>query len=159
MFLDESAEWEDESTLNTPSKQTLQTYFPDVNDTPHQKQSVLHILQSQPPNSQLSVSESQPGQSAVSKSQSSQSQSNEANPQRSRDMGRTHREEGAANDEEDVPQSQLLQKLFPSVSISAATCSDEQVCASWLVVSCVILETCHVSNMTQWQQEPLQLHS
>lgn len=116
MFLDESAEWEDESTLNTPAKQNINTYFPDYDETPHHKQTISHIIQSQPQNSQpttsivtsqSTTSGSQPSQSTATTSHISQSQTIRRPPNPEPDE--------LEDDDEEVPQSQLLQKLFPSV--------------------------------------------
>lgn len=129
MFIDESAEWEDESTLNTPAKQAINSYFPEYDQTPHKPQSISHIIQ---PQTQSADSKPQPtrssvtshSQSATSKSESGQSAGSKphSSSQSQSIPDRPHVPEPPEEEEEDeVPQSQLLQKLFPSVSLTTCT--------------------------------------
>ena len=158
VFIDESAEWEDESTLNTPAKQAINTYFPDYDQTPHKPQSVSHIIHPSTQQAEKMVSDSNQssmvpqshGQSASSKPMTSQSvfsrsevtQSAAGNPrissqsQAEADRSRPHEPEPPEvqlddDEEQDVPQSQLLQKLFPSVSVSSVQlwCAEDMLSA------------------------------
>ncbi|XP_067937747.1 centromere protein J-like [Watersipora subatra] len=127
MFLDESKEWEDESTLDTPAKDRLNKYLSEYEHTPALKQVQTHT------SSHLVGSSLDQALTTTSQSEKPLNSSNQLNlfpmtaltdnPSRETASKGTivtvERAEAivssSEDDDDEAPQSQLLQKLFPTL--------------------------------------------
>lgn len=133
MFIDESAEWEDESTMNSPAKNRLLNYLSEYENTPDAKQSLP-----QPPTHQSQTAAVQPvlpshlvntiqehvsvTGTATNQTEHATHRANQLNPSSQVDsqtkgaIQMTEADNNSSDDDDDPPKSELLQKLFPTVS-------------------------------------------
>ena len=128
VFVDENVEWEDESTFNTPAKGRLQDYLSDDEQHSEGEQPVI-ISSAQPPPQQIDRHQAEDNSSAGQSAKLTQSSNQlklfpmtapiDNHPLTEESKGPSQMvkdaENSSSSDEEDAPQSQLLQKLFPTV--------------------------------------------